>query len=188
MEAEDAGDEPELVRRAQDGDHRAFEALYVRHARRVAGLCRRLLGPCPEVEETVNEVFLRMSRSLPQIQAGRPLAPWLLATASNHCLNLLRRRGLERAHFSEPTPEVERTASPEPAPLTALEGRERSERLERAVDALPDRLRVAIVLRYQRELGYQELADALGVTKQNAAVLLHRAKKALRAALLEEEP
>src|SRR5574341_1124332 len=91
------------------GDPRAFEALYARHARRVAGLCRRLLGPCPEVEEAVNEVFLKMSRSLPRLDAGSPVAPWLLATASHHCLNLLRRRGLERAHFAAALPDRKST-------------------------------------------------------------------------------
>jgi len=184
MDAGDKGDEPELVRSAQAGDPRAFEVLYARHARRVAGLCRRLLGPCPEVEEAVNEVFLRMSRSLPRLEAGRPVAPWLLATASHHCLNLLRRRGLERAHLAEPPPEGECTAAAaEPAPLARVEGREQVEQLERALDALADRHRVVLVLRYQRELSYQQIADELGVTKQNAAVLLHRAKRALRSAM-----
>jgi RNA polymerase sigma-70 factor (ECF subfamily) len=182
----DAGDEPELVRRAQAGENAAFGRLYARHALRVAGLCRRLLGAGPEVEETVNEVFLKMSRSLPRLDAGRPLAPWLLATASNHCLSLLRRRGLERASFVEAPAEGADAPSREPPPLAAVEGREQAERLDRALDALPDRLRAVLVLRYQRELGYQAIADELGVTKQNAAVLLHRAKKALRAAL--EEP
>lgn len=189
----DEGDEPELVRSALAGDPRAFEALYARHARRVAGLCRRLLGPCPEVEEAVNEIFLKMSRSLPRLDAGRPVAPWLLATASHHCLNLLRRRGLERAHFAEAPPEGDGAAA-EPAPLARVEGREQVAQLERAMDALADRHRVVLVLRYQRELSYQQIADELGVTKQNAAVLLHRAKRALRVAMgaagppLEDEP
>jgi RNA polymerase sigma-70 factor (ECF subfamily) len=196
MDAGDEGDEPELIRSALAGDPRAFEVLYARHARRVAGLCRRLLGPCPEVEEAVNEVFLKMSRSLPRLDAGRPLSPWLLATASHHCLNLLRRRGLERAHFAEAPPEVDGgAATAELAPLARMEGREQVAQLERAMDALADRHRVVLVLRYQRELSYQQIADELGVTKQNAAVLLHRAKRALRSAMgaagdpaLEDEP
>lgn len=195
MDAGDEGDEPELVRSALAGDSRAFELLYARHARRVAGLCRRLLGPCPEVEEAVNEVFLKMSRSLARLDAGRPVAPWLLATASHHCLNLLRRRGLERAHFAEAPPEGDGAAATEPAPLARVEGREQVAQLERAMDALADRHRVVLVLRYQRELSYQQIADELGVTKQNAAVLLHRAKRALRGAMgaaggpaLEDEP
>lgn len=178
----DEGDEPELVRSALAGDPRAFDALYARHARRVAGLCRRLLGPCPEVEEAVNEVFLKMSRSLASLDARRPVAPWLLATASHHCLNLLRRRGLERAHLAE-APTEEDAGAAGPAPLARLEGREQVARLERAMDALPDRQRAVLVLRYQRELSYQQIADELGITKQNAAVILHRAKQALRGAM-----
>jgi RNA polymerase sigma-70 factor (ECF subfamily) len=180
----DEGNDPELIRSALAGDPRAFDALYTRHARRVAGLCRRLLGPCPEVEEAVNEVFLKMSCSLATLDARRPVAPWLLATASHHCLNLLRRRGLERAHFAEAPPEVDgAAATAEPAPLARLEGREQVARLERAMDALADRHRVVLVLRYQRELSYQQIADELGVTQQNVAVLLHRAKKSLRGAM-----
>lgn len=176
------GDDSDLVRSALAGDPRAFDTLYVRHARRVAGLCRRLLGPCPEVEESVNEVFLKMSRSLATLDVRRPVGPWLLATASNHCLNLLRRRGMERAHFAGELPEDAPSAAEE-APLAHVEGREQVARLERAMDALADRHRVVLVLRYQRELSYQQIADELGVTKQNAAVLLHRAKKALRGAM-----
>ncbi len=190
----DEGDEPELVRGAAAGDPRAFDALYARHARRVAGLCRRLLGPCPEVEESVNEVFLKMSRSLATLDARRPVGPWLLATASHHCLNLLRRRGMERAHLAEALPE-EAGGAAETTPLARVEGREQVARLERAMDALPDRHRVVLALRYQRELSYQQIADELGITKQATAVLLHRAKQSLRRALVgpggadqEDEP
>lgn len=190
----DEGDEPDLVRGAAAGDSRAFDALYARHARRVAGLCRRLLGPCPEVEEAVNEVFLKMSRSLAALDTRRPVGPWLLATASHHCMNLLRRRGMERAHLAE-TPPDELGSSADAAPLARVEGREQVARLEQAMDALADRHRVVLVLRYQRELTYQQIADELGITKQAAAVLLHRAKQSLRRAMVpavgadqEDEP
>src|SRR5512138_1981392 len=178
----DVDDKPDLLRSAMAGDTRAFDALYARHARRVAGLCRRLLGPGPEVEEAVNEVFLKMSRALATLDARRPVGPWLLTSASHHCLNILRRRGMERAHLAEALPE-ELGSAADAAPLARVEGREQVARLERAMDALASRHRVVLVLRYQRELSYQQIADELGITKQAAAVLLHRAKRSLRVAM-----
>lgn len=175
------------VRRAQAGDGQAFQEIYACYARRVLGLCRKILGPGPEVEEAVSEVFLKVHQSMDRVDTTRPLDPWILSIASNHCLNVLRRRGLEKAHLVPMTRDDESVATPTASPLTMVEDGEQSERLCQAMDALPATTRTVLVLRYQRSLSYQQIADETGLSKQNVAVLLHRARLALRAAMEEKQ-
>ncbi len=76
------------------------------------------------------------------------------------------------------------------SPLVALESKEQRELILRAIDALPDNYRLPLVLKYYGELSYDEIAREIGTTRNNVAVLLHRAKRELRGgvgALRKEE-
>lgn len=173
----------EAIQQAQTGDPRAFGELYSSYARRVWGLCHKMLGPGPQVEEAVSEVFLKAHRSLHTFDVNRSFGPWVLSITSHHCLNLLRRRGLEQSSFISEVPREDQVSSATLSPLVALENEERRTQLGHAMEALPGKLRLPLVLRYQRELSYQEIARELGISANHVAVLLHRAKKALRLAM-----
>jgi RNA polymerase sigma-70 factor (ECF subfamily) len=76
------------------------------------------------------------------------------------------------------------------SPLVALESKEQRQVVLRAIDALPDNYRLPLVLKYYGDLSYDEIAAELGTTRNNVAVLLHRAKRELRGsvgALRKEE-
>ena len=172
-----------VVERARTGDREAFAEIYRLFHRRVYGLCRRLLGSVEGAQDAASEVFLRVQREMNSYDAARPFPAWLLSIASHHCLDQLRRRHLERRLFEVEEREEPIHAAPGPGALDGLLLRERREAVLAAVEALPERYRVPLALRYERDLCYDEIAAELGLNRNHVATLLFRAKQELRRAL-----
>jgi RNA polymerase sigma-70 factor (ECF subfamily) len=170
------------------GDGEAFAELFRRAAPRVARLCRRMLGPGALAEDAESEVFLRARRGFETFDRERPFAPWVLRIAGNVCIDQLRRLRRERRLFEPAELDESGLADPGPTPLRHLSRRETRDEVLRAIDALPLRYRLPLVLRYWSELDYDAIADVLGVTRGQVGTLLFRAKRRLRASLPEREP
>jgi RNA polymerase sigma-70 factor (ECF subfamily) len=175
---------PEVVDRAERGDAEAFGELYQLLARRVRGLCLHLLGSREDAEDATSEVFLRMRAALGRYDRSVPLGAWLASIATNLCIDRLRRRGREGRLF-EPEPQPEPSGS-EPSPLVELMAEEQRAALGQAIAGLPERYRVPLTLRYYGEMSYDEIAARLGLTREQVAINLFRAKQRLRQALAPE--
>jgi RNA polymerase sigma-70 factor (ECF subfamily) len=171
-----------LVERARSGDAAAFGEIFRLYEGDVVRTCRRFLGS-DGAEDAAAEVFLRARRGLAGHRPQEPLRPWLLGIAGNHCIDLLRRRKVEAALFDAGPADEGALASPAPSPLQYALRREERERVAHAVDALPERYRVPLALRYFADLDYGEIAQILGVERGQVATLLFRARRTLRARL-----
>ena len=177
------------LRQAQMGDAAAFGRVYKEFSNRVFGLCRKMLGVQAAAEDATSEVFERAYHALDSYDLERPFDRWILTIASRHCLNRLRRERLEERLFDYEPVEIPAPMS-DASPLVALESKEQRKVVLRAIDALPDNYRLPLVLKYYGDLSYDEIAAELGTTRNNVAVLLHRAKRELRdsvGALRKEE-
>jgi len=161
----------------------AFAELYRQHSPRVLRLCRHLLGSEDAARDATSEAFLRAQRAFDSYDRSRPVEHWLLAIAGNHCLDQLRRRQVERRLFL--VQDAQEAELPEPpartlSPLSQLLAREQKARLRSALEELPARSRAALVLRYDGELSYHEIAAAMGVPRSEVGVVIFRAKQQLR--------
>lgn len=166
------------------GDPEAFGDLFRAFEPDVGRLCARLLGSPDEASDATHEAFLRAGRALERYDPQQPFRPWLLAIASHHCLDRLRRRRTERRIFDPGDLDPADLAGGGESPL---EGRLRAEARHAvlaAVEALPDRYRAPLVLRYYAELDYDGIAEALDLSRSQVGTLLFRAKRRLRAALV----
>jgi RNA polymerase sigma-70 factor (ECF subfamily) len=173
-----------VVDRARAGEADAFAELYRQYWPRVFGLCRHLLGLRAAAEDAASEVFLRAQRSLGSYDRSRPFARWLLAIASNHCIDQLRRSGAARTLFQEeaPTEPVGTGRSP----LEQVIAAEQSEQLQQALQHLPAPHRRVLALRYASEMSYDEIAQALQTDRAHVGVLIFRAKQELRRLITEQ--
>ena len=160
-----------------------FDALYRDHYGRVFGLCLRLLRRPAQAEDATQEAFVRAYRALDSYDTSQPFAAWVLGIASNHCIDLIRRSTREPAPFGVGEVEVERIEAEAPAPEDALADAERNEEIRSAIEALPDKYRLPLVLAYYNEWSYDEIAAELGITRNHVGVLLLRARRTLRRAL-----
>ncbi len=170
------------LRQAQLGDTAAFGLVYGEFSNRVFGLCRKMLGSQSAAEDATSEVFERAYHALDSYDRDRPFDRWILTIASRHCLNRLRRERLEKQLFhAEPVETPAPTASA--SPLIALHTKQQRRLVLDAIDSLPENYRLPLVLKYYGDLSYDEIAEELGTTRNNVAVLLHRAKRELRASV-----
>ena len=132
---------------------------------------------------------VRAYRALDRYDAHQPFAAWILRIASNHCVDLLRGRARDGKLFGDVDTEIAALESSAPEALETLVDAERSAEIRDAIATLPDKYRLPIVLAYYNDANYDEIAHALGVTRNHVGVLLLRAKQLLRHSLatLQEE-
>jgi RNA polymerase sigma-70 factor (ECF subfamily) len=186
-------DEAEWARAAAGGDKAAFARLVEKHKQSVHGLCFRLLGGAEEARDAAQESFVRAYTGIRDFDARQPFAAWVLRIARNHCIDLLRRRRPMLALASEGRGEEGEGSgvAPELPDHFAISGEQRVQEeeaqrdLDRAVAALPPRYREVIALFHIQHRSYAEIAQALGVPMGTVMTWLHRARKELRAQLLE---
>ncbi len=160
-----------------------FEAEYRSCYGRVFGLCLRLLGRTVQAEDAAQEVFERAYRALDRYDVTQPFAAWVLGIARNHCIDLLRRRRGGGPRFGDEADELVAAQSERSEGVDVLLDAERRHEVRAAIAALPEKYRLPIVLAYYSESSYDEIAAALGISRNHVGVLLLRGKQALRRTL-----
>jgi len=144
--------ESALVAAAQGGDRRAFERLYRSHARRVAGLVHRLLGPDDDLDEVVQESFVAAWEGLPSLRDPTRFRTWLSKIAIHHVRQRIARRRRWRALAGDLLRGA--PATTEPSTGDAV----------RALAALPVALRLPFVLHHIEGFTVSETAELCGVS------------------------
>ena len=162
------------IRAAQAGDSAAFEELMVLTERRVAQIAWAILGNAEDVKDAVQETFLRLYRHLGKYDANRDFHGWLARITVNVCRDSLRKH----KRVFEPLPELECT---HPRADEELIHRSDLALLRRAVDSLPPKERLAVILREVEGMRTEEVATALGSTVATVRVQISRARAKLRA-------
>lgn len=162
-----------------------FEALYRAHYNRVLGSCQRMLGNTFDAEDATQEVFMRGYRAFDRYRGDQPFGPWIGRIAANYCIDLLRRRKRLGALFSDDPDLAEAQADPAGDGALALVSAHDAEAVSRAIDDLPEKYRVPVVMAYYADASYDDIAAALGITRNHVGVLLLRARQRLRQALAD---
>jgi RNA polymerase sigma-70 factor (ECF subfamily) len=166
---------------------RDFEEIYREHHRRVFHLCTYLLNSPHAAEDAAHEVFLRAQRRMDTYDPALPFSSWILKVASNYCIDILRRRGLEKRLFGTDTPESLDLSSNNPSPLTQVLTAELGESVRRALGSLPDKFRIPLVLTYYSEYSYDQIAAVMRIPRNTVATLLFRGKQLLRERFKKEK-
>jgi RNA polymerase sigma-70 factor, ECF subfamily len=177
--------ERELVRRARKGDLAAREELAIAHRRAAYLLALQLLGNRDDALDASQDALLRFFSTLDRFRPEQPVRPWLYSIVRNRCRDLMRRGRVRRAESLDADEEhwrpelVDATADPE---LDA-ERAELRRQVFAALGTLGQEHREILVLRDYQDLSYQEIAAVLRVPRGTVMSRLHRARKALGAAL-----
>lgn len=166
------------IRAARAGDSAAFEEIMLLTERHVAQIAWRVLRDAEDVKEAVQETFLRLFRHLGRYDEKQDLFGWLSRIAVNVCFDLLRRRKRER--IFEPLDQGMPAMSSETAADDAMIRRSDLALLGRAIDSLPTKERMVIILRDVEGLPTDEVAATLGSSVSTVRVQLSRARVKLR--------
>lgn len=163
------------------GDRDAFSRLVRLHQRSVFGLALRLhRGDEQAARDTTQKAFLQAWAKREGFRAEASFKTWLLRITANLASNERRRawRRREVVPVADDGP-VELGSVP-PMAFDALDGKRARARLRIAVDALPTRQRDVAILRLYADLSFAQIADALGITANNAKVCFHHACRKVR--------
>jgi RNA polymerase sigma-70 factor (ECF subfamily) len=156
------------------------------HADRVYRLAYRLSGNRADAEDLTQETFVRVFRSLAEYQPGT-FEGWLHRITTNLFLDMVRRR--QRIRFDALPEDVnDRLASREAGPEVAYELNNLDPEIQRALAALPEDFRVAVVLCDLEQLSYEEIAATLNVKVGTVRSRIHRGRVLLRNELAHRAP
>jgi RNA polymerase sigma-70 factor, ECF subfamily len=163
----------ELMRAVQQGDLSAFEQIVLRHQGTAWAVACRFLGDPSEAEDVAQEAFLRILKAAPGYRASAKFQTFLYQVVSRLCLDRARKK---RPIYVETLPEA---ASESASPGEALQEEERRQWVRGALERLPANQRLAVVLRYYEEMGYEEIGAAMDVSPKAVERLLARGRAAL---------
>jgi RNA polymerase sigma-70 factor, ECF subfamily len=176
-------DEGLLVERARDGDTEAFGALVARHTT-VAARVAHLVAPGADVDDTIQEAFVKAWRALPAFRAGAPFRPWLCRIVANEAKNRVRAARRRDALALRASSASARDEPPSPEAIVV--DRDEAEALVRAMNALRPNDRLIVAYRWLLELSEAEMADALDVPVGTVKSRLSRAMTKLRTQLITD--
>ena len=162
----------DALTRCTQGDPSAFGEVVREHQSMVYSLALHFLRDPGVAEELAQEVFLELYRSLAGIKSAAHLRFWLRKVACHRAIDYARRRGTDGALSLDDIPEPAAVA---PAADPLLE-----ERLWKLVRSLPEKWRMALILRYQEEMSVQEIAETMEMPVNTVKSSLERALAALR--------
>lgn len=163
----------ELVSLVAKGSESAFKELLDRHQGAVYQLAYRFLGDPNEAEDIAQETFLRLYRAADRYQPRASLRTYLFRIAKNLCIDFLRKKRPEPMEHIPETMDLD-------SPQDQLERAQSIQIILNSIEALPEHQRMAILLRHNSGLRYQEIADVMEVTVSAVESLLVRARKTLR--------
>ena len=158
-----------------------FEAEALPHMRSLYGTAYRMTHNAHDAEDLVQETFLRAYRAFDGFTPGSNIRAWLYTI-----LHRVRADAFRRSSRSPKTVEMADDGPGVPPPQDALA--QGGEDLERALAALPDVFRNAVVLRDVEDMSYQEIARILDVPMGTVMSRIHRGRALLRTALGEKKP
>lgn len=173
---EDPASSELLVASARAGDRDAFATLYVARVGAVSRYISAILRDADRAEDITAQTFMNAWKNLPKLRQVNRFDAWLFRIAHNGAMNELKRRPTTRLDALPEPADPKRSISPS----ERLEQKDDALRVSRALLRLPDGQREVLVLRYLRDLSYEEVARQLGKTLSAVYVLKYRALKRLR--------
>jgi RNA polymerase sigma-70 factor (ECF subfamily) len=182
----------QLMLDVKSGDDSSFELLLRKYRTPLVNFLYRMVRDAAAAEDLAQEVFLRVYRARGQYLPTAKFTTWMFRIATNLALNALRdgryrqqEVSIDRSAFDhsadgeseQPALEI---ADRQPSIELEMIRRDRAEQIRRAVEALPEKQRAAVLLHKYQEMDYDEIAGVLGCSESALKSLLFRAYETLR--------
>jgi RNA polymerase sigma-70 factor, ECF subfamily len=174
----------ELVRRVQKGDRRAFDLLFSRYQHKIHGLVARYVRGSDEIDDVVQEAFIKAYRALPRFRGESAFYTWLYRIAINTAKNYLVARSRRPPDVDVDASDAEHLDGSEAMrqtenPESNLARDELERAINNAIRSLPDDLRSAVTLREFDGLSYEQIAQIMDCPVGTVRSRIFRAREAI---------
>lgn len=185
----------EVIERARTRDAEAFDLLVDAYGSRLFGYFYRLTGSRDDADDLLQELFIRVVRTIESYRHEHHFDAWLFRIATNLVRDRLRRlKALRNAGIDgrgnldgdDPDPLEEQPDHAAAAPHDGLLRAEQVDRLQRAIERLPEQEREVICLRHFSGLSFREIAEAMSTPLGTALARAHRGLARLRELMGED--
>ena len=182
----------QLVERVQKGDNRAFDVLVLKYQHRIYWLVTGFIRDPDEVQDVVQEAFIKAYRALPGFRGESAFFTWLYRIAINTAKKtlvelrrdpLVSESSLARGEDGDETSRVENELSDGETPEALLASKEIAAAVNAAIEALSEDLRQAITLREIEGLSYEEISEVMNCPIGTVRSRIFRAREAIAARL-----
>ena len=183
-----------LMARVKSGDMAAFEQLVTIHQGAVIGTVAKMLGDATEAHDIAQQVFIRVWKSSARYEPKAKFTTWLFTITRNLVFNESRRRSRRQTVSSDEREDnfhLELADGRSREPGEELEQKELMKAIDGAIQSLPEKQRLAVILRRYEGMPYGDIAKVLKTSVSSVKSLLFRARTQLKAGLaayLEENP
>lgn len=173
-----------LMLLVKGGDVKAFEKLVELHQGIMIGTAAKMLGNLDDAHDVAQQVFIRVWKSAPRYEPTAKFTTWLFTIMRNLVFNETRRRSrrkevaLENDHEDEPQRQYADLTAAAPDELTQRVELETA--LDRAIAALPEKQRLAVIMRRYEDMPYEQICETLKMSLPAVKSLLFRARTELR--------
>lgn len=172
----------ELIQKCLSGRQEYFEELVTRYKKLIFSVVYNMISDKEEVSDISQEVFIRIYRALERYNPEYKFSTWAVRIATNLCLDIHRKKKVD----SMPIEEIEDFSNGIDTPEASYLQKERTERIHKAIQALPEKYRTPVILFHQNGLSYEEMTKVLGEPMTIIKNRLYRARMMLREALMPD--
>ncbi len=169
----------ESIKKVLDGDSSAFRDILERHQDKIFRLCAGMVGDS-NADDAAQESFLKAYKNLSRFNGQSQFSTWLYRIASNHCLDMIKKRRAQREESLEKmtseTGDSSWLFADKSSFTTDVEKRETVKFL---LDRLSPDEKIILVLREQEGLTYDEIAETLEISLETVKIRLYRARESL---------
>ena len=172
-----------MIRVKAHGDVRAFETLIERHQGAVIGTVAKMLGGPSDAEDIAQQVFIRIWKSAGRYNPTAKFTTWMFTITRNLVFNEMRRRQRKPAVSIEEREDdfhLQTADTRGKTPTDEALQRELEAAVDASIQSLPEKQRMAVILRRYEEVPYEEIATVLGLSLSAVKSLLFRARTQLK--------
>jgi len=186
-----------LVERVRRGDRHAFDLLVIKYQRKIMRLLSRMIHDSADIEDVAQEAFIKAYRALPQFRGDSAFYTWLYRIAINTARNWQAASFRRPATVSTLENDEGETfdqidgLSDQSTPESMMASRQIAQTVNEAIEALPEDLRTAIVLREIEGMSYEDIASTMQCPIGTVRSRIFRAREAIASRLrpvMEQDP
>lgn len=175
-----------LMLRVKQGDHEAFQQIVERHQHTIVGTVAKMMGNASDSQDIAQKVFLGLWKSSKRYKPKAKFTTYLLTITKHHVFNECKKRARRKTHSLEEQEETyfqQIADSPTKSPSAEALQSELQNAVDTAINLLPEKQRMAIILRRYENMPYTQIADILKMSVSALKSQLFRARNTLRESL-----